>query len=67
MPQPEVTYDDEGNIIETYCHVCYKIFESPWHLKRHNENIHEGIRHKCDLCEQSYTYCLRISLSKISY
>ena len=35
--------------------MCYKNFDSAWHLKRHNESVHEGIRYKCDLCEQSYS------------
>ena len=60
VPQPQLTYDEDGNIKEFHCPVCYKNFDSAWHLKRHNESVHEGIRYKCDLCEQSYRYCLRI-------
>ena len=47
--------NEEGKEKEPYCYTCCKKFNTTWHLKRHNENVHEGIRYKCELCEQSYT------------
>ena len=45
-----VNVEEDGTIKEPYCYLCSKRFDSAWHLKRHNENVHEGIRYKCDIC-----------------
>ena len=37
------------------CNFCKKPFSKAVNLKKHQEAIHEGIRHKCRYCEASYT------------
>ena len=56
----EICDEDETNSIleksdNNGCFACSKEFKSPWHLKRHIESVHAGIRHECNFCEKSFS------------
>ena len=43
------TYENEKK-----CAKCNKEFSSKFNLITHNLNIHEGLKHKCEKCDQEY-------------
>ena len=37
------------------CDQCDRVYKKTQQLRQHIERDHEGIRHKCDLCEKSFS------------
>jgi len=37
------------------CAVCGKTFSDNYHCKRHKEEVHDGKKHNCHLCERNFT------------
>ena len=37
------------------CSTCGKKFQSLYHLKRHQQSVHEGLRFHCNLCERHFS------------
>ena len=62
-PQCKKKYRD-GNVFELHlsncerrfkCDQCVSEFYTSNHLKRHTENVHERVGHKCELCDKVFT------------
>ena len=42
------------------CSTCGKKFQSLYHLKRHQQSVHEGLRFHCNLCERHFSDTRRL-------
>ena len=51
---------------KTECPACGKVFVSKQSMLRHKQTVHDGVRkHKCDLCDKSYTQSHSLKAHKL--
>ena len=47
------------------CPACGKVFATKQGLLTHKKTVHDGVRHKCDLCDKSYTQASSLKTHRI--